>query len=180
MDLGPGPQAHGALRPQFTAPWALVPGLYPLWLNIRASRATSRQPIGNIQQILINIIWYYWTTNRSLSGFDISCHLGRKCFTEKKRIGLSIYGRWFVQKTTIGCLIYYLSCWLFYTAYCWTLDCPWCTYVLPWWPWARNKSWRPKEMSSAGPCSQLVGSRPRVHTQDGWTYAHQGQATGTQ
>ena len=44
MDLVPGPKAEGAAGPQGpgqAAPWALVPvpGLYPLCLNIGASRA---------------------------------------------------------------------------------------------------------------------------------------------
>ena len=35
-------------------PWFLVPGPYPLWLNICASRAIDRQSIGNSKGMILS------------------------------------------------------------------------------------------------------------------------------
>ena len=46
---GPGPKSCGPPSPGLAAfgPWSLVPGPYPLWLNICASRAINRQSTDN-------------------------------------------------------------------------------------------------------------------------------------
>ena len=55
-DQGLKAAGSGALGPAAFGPWALVPGPYPLWLNICASRAINRQyMIGNTRQLLIKM-----------------------------------------------------------------------------------------------------------------------------
>ena len=48
----------------WAAPWALGPGPgpYPWWLSVRASRASNRQSIGNIWQVILLITCYTFTT----------------------------------------------------------------------------------------------------------------------
>ena len=54
MDMGPGPEPRAQKLPApgpgpaAFGPWARVPGQYPLWLSIWASRAIDRQSIGNM------------------------------------------------------------------------------------------------------------------------------------